>query len=67
LNYWNLLPDGTEIDLTREQLAINNVVQKPRIIRRPARLPKRGAAVPDDEQRVLTTLIILAAEGTTHH
>ena len=29
VHYWNLLPDGTEIDLTREQFASNEVVQKP--------------------------------------
>jgi hypothetical protein len=29
VHYWNLLPDGTEIDLTREQFASNEVVQEP--------------------------------------
>jgi hypothetical protein len=43
VHYWNLQPDGTETDLTREQFASNEVVQEPRIARRPAALPKRGA------------------------
>jgi hypothetical protein len=41
VHYWNLLPDGTELDLTREQFAPDEVVQQPRILQRPAGLPKR--------------------------
>lgn len=43
VHYWNLLPDGTEIDLTRAQFASDEVIQQPCIVRRPAGLPKRGA------------------------
>jgi hypothetical protein len=39
VHYWNLLPDGTEIDLTREQFAGNEMVQEPRTVRRPAGCP----------------------------
>ena len=46
VHYWNLLPDGTEVDLTREQFASNEVVQEPRIVRRPAGLPTRGGTHP---------------------
>ena len=43
VHYWNLLPDGTELDLTREQFADDEVIQQPRILRRPAGLPNRCA------------------------
>ena len=33
---WNLLPDGTEVDLTREQFCQNEVVGVP-VVREPAR------------------------------
>ncbi len=36
VHYWNLLPDGTEIDLTREHFASDEVIQQPRIVQRPA-------------------------------
>jgi len=67
VHYWNLLPDGTELDLTREQFASNEVVQEPRIVRRPAGLPNRGAQqYLTMRHRVLTALGILGADGTTH-
>jgi hypothetical protein len=57
VHYWNLLPDGTEIDLTREQFASDEVIQEPRIVRRPAAVPKRGAEqYLTMKQRVLTSL-----------
>jgi hypothetical protein len=43
VHYWNLLPDGTELDLTREQFADDEVIQQPRILKRPAGLPNRCA------------------------
>lgn len=43
VHYWNRLPDGTEIDLTREQFGGNEVVQQPRTVHRPAGLPLRAA------------------------
>jgi len=43
VHYWNLLPDGTELDLTSEQFADDEVIQQPRILRRPAGLPNRCA------------------------
>ena len=43
VHYWNLLPDGTEVDLTREQFSDDEVIQQPRILRRPAGLPERCA------------------------
>jgi hypothetical protein len=43
VHYWNLLPDGTELDLTREQFADDEVIQQPRIQHRPAGLPSRCA------------------------
>ena len=68
VHYWNLLSDGTEIDLTREQFASNEVVQGPRIVRRPAGLPKRGAQqYLTMKHRVLTALGIPEADSTTHH
>ena len=43
VHWWNRLPDGTEIDLTREQFADDEVIQQPRAMLRPCGLPKRAA------------------------
>jgi hypothetical protein len=43
VHYWNLLPDGSALDLTREQFADDEVIQQPRILRRPAGRPNRCA------------------------
>ena len=43
VHWWNRLPDGTEIDLTREQFAADEVIQQPRAMLRPAGRPKRAA------------------------
>ena len=42
-HYWNRLPDGTQVDLTREQFAADEVVQQPQAVKRPPELPRRGA------------------------
>ncbi len=44
VHWWNRLPDGTEVDLTRGQFAPGEVVQEPRVVIRPPGLPRRGAA-----------------------
>ena len=67
VHYWNLLPDGTELDLTREQFADDEVIQQPRTLRRPAGLPTRCA-----EQyltmrgRVFDALGIAGDDATSH-
>ena len=67
VHYWNLLPDGTEIDLTREQFASNEVIQQPRILPRPAGLPKRGAEqYLTMKHRVLNALGMHEADGTSY-
>jgi hypothetical protein len=67
VHYWNLLPDGTEIDLTREQFASNEVIQQPRVLRRPAGLPTRGAEqYLTMRHRVLNALGMHDADGTSH-
>ena len=43
VHYWNLLPGGIELDLTRGQFADDEVIRRPRILRRPAALPNRCA------------------------
>ena len=43
VHWWNRLPDGTEIDLTREQFASHEVIQLPRVVPRPSELPLRAA------------------------
>ena len=43
-HYWNRLPGGVEVDLTREQFAPHEVVQEPRVVERPPGLPHRCAA-----------------------
>jgi hypothetical protein len=60
VHYWNLLPDGTELDLTREQFAAGEVIQHPRILRRPAGLPHRCA-----EQYLTMRHRVLDALGIT--
>ena len=60
VHYWNLLPDGTEIDLTREQFASHEVIQQPRVVPRPSELPKRAA-----EQYLTLKHRVLHALGLT--
>jgi hypothetical protein len=42
-HWWNRLPDGTGIGLTREQFASRQIIQQPRVVPRPSGLPKRAA------------------------
>ena len=66
VHYWNLLPDGAEIDLTREQFSGSEVIQQPRILRRPAGLPKRCAEqYLSMRHRVLNALSVPKNNGTT--
>jgi hypothetical protein len=68
VHYWNLLPGGTEIDLTREQFASSEVVQEPRVVRRPAGLPRRGARqYMTMKHRILTALGIPETDSATRH
>ena len=41
VHYWNLLPDGTEIDLTRQQFDAGETVQPGRVVARPPGRPRR--------------------------
>jgi hypothetical protein len=43
VHWWNRLPDGTEVDLTRAQFAPDEVVQAPRVVARPPGPPRRCA------------------------
>lgn len=58
VHWWNRLPDGTEIDLTREQFASHEVIQQPRVVQRPAGPPKRAA-----EQYLILKHRVLQALG----
>jgi hypothetical protein len=60
VHWWNRLPDGTEIDLTREQFAGREVIQQPRVVPRPSDLPKRAA-----EQYLTLKHRVLHALGLT--
>ena len=42
VHWWNRLPDGREVDLTREQFSSHEVVQQPSVVPRPRGLPRRG-------------------------
>ncbi|MGY1664757.1 YunG family protein [Geodermatophilus sp. SYSU D00696] len=42
VHWWNRLPDGREVDLTRGQFAPTEVVQEPRVVVRPPGLPRRN-------------------------
>jgi hypothetical protein len=57
VHWWNRLPDGTEIDLTREQFASHEVIQMPRVMPRPSGPPKRaGEQYHTLKRRVLDAL-----------
>ena len=43
VHWWNRLPDGREVDLTRDQFARPEVVQPPRVVVRPEGLPRYAA------------------------
>jgi hypothetical protein len=43
VHWWNRLPGGTEIDLTREQFGPGERVQRPRVVPRPPGPPHRCA------------------------
>ncbi|MGY1739282.1 MULTISPECIES: YunG family protein [unclassified Blastococcus] len=43
VHWWNRLPDGSEVDLTREQFAPAELVRAPRVVARPPGPPRRGA------------------------
>ena len=60
-HYWNRLPGGIEIDLTREQFRLGQTVSAARVVARPPGRPKRRATAYDLlRQRVLSRL----GEGT---
>jgi hypothetical protein len=42
VHYWNRLPNGDEIDLTREQFAAHEIVGSPEVVVRPPGLPELG-------------------------
>ena len=65
MHYWNLLPGGTELDLTREQFADNEVIGQPRIVRRPAGRPNRCAEL-TMRHRVFDALGITDDDDTSH-
>jgi hypothetical protein len=60
VHWWNRLPDGTEIDLTREQFTSHEVIQQPHAMPRPSELPKRAA-----EQYLTLKHRVLHALGVT--
>lgn len=67
MHYWNLLPDGTELDLTREQFAYDEVVQQPCILQRPAGLPSRCVEqYMTMRHRVFDALGIAEDDDTSH-
>jgi hypothetical protein len=44
VHWWNRLPAGEEVDLTREQFRSGERVQEPRVVERPPGPPRRWAA-----------------------
>lgn len=44
VHYWNRLPGGLEIDLTREQLRRHRVIGEPRVVVRPPEGPRAYAS-----------------------
>ena len=55
---WNRLPDGTEVDLTREQFLPHEHVGEPRVVPRPEGPPRRCA-----EQYALLAQRVRAAKA----
>lgn len=55
---WNRLTSGVEVDLTLEQFSTTELVQKPRVVRRPPGPPRRGAV-----QYLLMRTRVFAALG----
>jgi hypothetical protein len=43
VHYWNRLPGGVEVDLTRQQFHQHEIVQSPVVVERTRRIPKRLA------------------------
>jgi hypothetical protein len=41
-HWWNRLPDGAEVDLTRQQFTDGEVMVRPRVLARPAGPMRRG-------------------------
>jgi hypothetical protein len=65
VHWWNRLPDGTEMDLTREQFASHEVIQQPRVVQRSAGPPKRAAEqYLTLKHRVLQALGLAEARGS---
>jgi hypothetical protein len=60
VHWWNRLPDGAEIDLTREQFVNHEVIQQPRAMQRPGEPPRRAA-----EQYLTLRHRVLHALGLT--
>jgi hypothetical protein len=69
-HWWNLLPAGIELDLTREQFRRGQIISAARIVRRPpGPLPRRGAEYALLRRRVAAQLGSLPApaDGTAPH
>lgn len=41
VHYWNRLPDGSEVDLTRQQFRAGEIVHEGRVVTRPSGPPRR--------------------------
>ncbi len=67
VHYWNLLPDGTELDLTCEQFADDEVIRQPRRLRRPAGLPTRCAEQYLTMRRRVFDALGIPDDGDTSH
>jgi hypothetical protein len=63
VHWWNRLPDGREIDLTREQFAPHEVVQEPRVVPRPPGLPSRGTTRYLRLRGAVAAAVVAAAAG----
>ncbi len=59
VHWWNRLPDGREVDLTREQFAPHEAVQPPRVVVRPPGPPRRNR-----EQYLRLRAAVLTALGS---
>lgn len=67
VHYWNLLPDGTALDLTRGQFTDDEVIQQPRVLRRPDGQPKRCAEQYQTmRRRVFDALGIITNDDSSH-
>jgi len=58
-HYWNRLPGGTEVDLTRDQFVPGEVIVNPQVVHRQADAPRRFR----EQYELLRNRVLVALES----